>query len=123
VAHNSFLSVLVEHGIVGFLFYMGMFVAVVVSVLRLPLLERRFALVLLATLGVAMFPLTWEDRRPVWFVLAVLLGLSQTRIAARPAGRPAPATGLTPAVGRRRGGAIPARPTAPERGGTEGVRA
>ena len=38
--------------------------------------------VLLATLAVAMLPLTWEDRKVVWFVLAALLGLSQ---APRPA--------------------------------------
>ena len=51
VAHNSYLSVLVEQGIVGFLLYMSMFVAVFVSVLRLPRLERRFGLVLLAPSG------------------------------------------------------------------------
>ena len=47
------------------------------AVLRLPVLERRFALVLLATLAVAMLPLTWEDHKQVWFILAVLLGMSQ----------------------------------------------
>jgi hypothetical protein len=82
VAHNSFLSVLVEQGLVGFLLYLTMFVAVFRSTLRLPLLERRFALVLLATLGTAMFPLTWEHRKVVWFVLAALLGFSQARSAA-----------------------------------------
>jgi hypothetical protein len=81
VAHNSFVSVLVEQGIVGFLLYMMMFLAVFRSVLKLPMLERRFALVLLATLVVAMLPLTWEDRRPAWIVLAALIGLSNARIA------------------------------------------
>jgi O-antigen ligase len=83
VAHNSYLSVLVEQGIVGFVLYMAMFAAVVLSILRMPLLERRFALVLLATLGIAMFPLTWEDRRALWFVLGALLGLSQALVAGR----------------------------------------
>jgi O-antigen ligase len=77
VAHNSYISVLVEEGLIGFLLYMAMLGAVFLAVLKLPQLERRFALVLLATLGVAMMPLTWEDRRPVWFILAALLGLSQ----------------------------------------------
>jgi len=80
VAHNSFLSVLVEQGLVGFVLYMAMFVTVFLSVLKLPTLERRFALVLLATVGIAMLPLTWEDRKAVWFVLAALLGLSQAWI-------------------------------------------
>jgi len=81
VAHNSFISVLVEQGIVGFLLYMTMLVLVFLSVMKLPTLERRFALILLATLGVAMLPLTWEDRRAVWVILAILLGFSQARIA------------------------------------------
>lgn len=93
VAHNSFISVLVEQGIVGFALYMAMLLAVLRSVSRLSGLEQRFTLVLLATLGVAMMPLTWEDRRVVWIVLAILMGFSQARLAARraPAAQPAPA--------------------------------
>ena len=41
---------------------------------RLRGMDRRFALVLLATLCVTMLPLTWEDRRVVWIVMALLLG-------------------------------------------------
>ena len=81
VAHNSFVSVLVEQGVVGFALYMTMFIAVFVAVLDLPRLERRFALVLLATLCVAMMPLTWEDRKPVWLILAMLLGFAQAHVA------------------------------------------
>jgi O-antigen ligase len=90
VAHNSFLSVLVEQGLMGLLFYSSMFIAVFLSLLRLPVLERRFGLVLLATLGVTMLPLTWENAKPVWFTLAALLGLAHSRPASRePARRPA----------------------------------
>lgn len=81
VAHNTYLSVLVEQGIVGLVLYLLMFLAVYRSILRLPKLERRFALTLFATLLIAILPLTWEDRKPVWFVLATLLGLSQAWIA------------------------------------------
>jgi O-antigen ligase len=108
VAHNSYLSVLVEQGIVGFVLYMAMFAAVLLSILRMPLLERRFALVLLATLGIAMFPLTWEDRRALWFVLAALLGLSQALLVRRVVPQPptprdvAPVTRRASAVGRPR---------------------
>lgn len=98
VAHNSYLSVLVEQGLVGFLLYYAMFVAALVSVVRLPLLERRFALILLGTLSLAMFPLTWEDQKAAWFVLAALIGLGQ---AARPAAGPAP---------RRRAVLVPTAP-------------
>jgi O-antigen ligase len=101
VAHNSYISVLVEQGLVGFILYITMFIAVFSSVRKLPSLERRFALVLLATLGMAMSPLTWEDRKPVWFILAALIGLSQARDATRiGTAWPAPAGRVGPGAGR-----------------------
>lgn len=110
VAHNSFISLLVEEGIVGLLLYVTMMLAVLGAVLRLPKFDRRFALLLLATLFVAMSPLTWEDRKPVWFILAALLGLSQATLAARasaqgqaPASQPPvrPPTEIRPRPGPR----------------------
>jgi O-antigen ligase len=99
VAHNSFISVLVEQGLIGLLLYLSMFVTVFRSLRNLPVLEKRFAFILFGTLVVAMLPLTWEDRKAVWFVLAVLLGLGRagmTRLAHAvpqpwmPRGRPIP---------------------------------
>jgi len=77
VAHNSFLSVLVEQGIVGFLPFAMMFIAVYLAVMKLPTMDRRFGLVLLATLVIAMLPLSWENRKAGWFVLAALIGLAR----------------------------------------------
>jgi O-antigen ligase len=113
VAHNSYLSVLIEHGIVGFVLYMMMFVAAFRSILKLPVLERRFALVLLATLVIAMLPLTWEDRRPAWFVLAALIGFSHVQIAARGGAPRQPSPGrAAPPLGRPRATRQPERLTA-----------
>jgi hypothetical protein len=58
-----------------------MLLSVFSSVLHLPRLERRFGLVLLATLGTAMLPLTWEDEKAVWIVMAALIGMSVTHVA------------------------------------------
>ena len=104
VAHNSFLSVLVEQGMIGFLLYLMIFVVVFFAVLTLPPLERRFGLVLLAAVGTAMLPLSWEFSKPVWFILGALHGLSQ-------------------AQGIRAGGAVP-RPlgTAPRQGPPRDIR-
>lgn len=114
VAHNSFISVLVEQGLIGLSLYLLMFGAAYRAVRRLPLLERRFGLVLMATLVVAMLPLTWEHRKPVWFILAAVVGLSQAlRVA--PAGsldgriRPGPPVVRSPGS-LRRVGTVAARP-------------
>ena len=77
VAHNSFISVAVETGIIGLLLYLGMFLAVFLALQRLPSFERRFTIVLLATLVVAMLPLSWDDQKSVWFMLGLLVGLAQ----------------------------------------------
>ena len=61
----------------GLFLYLVMLLTVIRAVRKLPLLERRFALVLLATLFTAMLPLTWEDRKSVWLVLGALVGLAQ----------------------------------------------
>lgn len=100
VAHNSYISVLVEQGIVGFLLYMAMLVSVFHSVMKLRGFDRRFALVLVATLAVTMLPLTWEDRRAVWVVLALLMGFSQARIALAGVARRVPSPAMPAAVAR-----------------------
>jgi O-antigen ligase len=107
VAHNTYLTVLVEQGIVGLGLYLMMFVAVYRSVFRLPKLERRFALTLLATLAIAILSLTWEDAKPVWFILAALLGLSQAWASeaggvVRPFGPPRTGAALRPRAAARR---------------------
>jgi O-antigen ligase len=76
VAHNSFISVMVEEGLVGLLLYCTMLLAVFRDLFDLPSLERRFALVLFATLGTALLPLTWEDQKSAWYVMAILVGLT-----------------------------------------------
>jgi hypothetical protein len=65
---------------VGLVLYLSMLATVFFAILYLPRLERRFALVLLAALCVAMLPLTWEDQKPAWFSLAALIGLASARM-------------------------------------------
>jgi O-antigen ligase len=79
VAHNSFISILVEQGIIGFLLYSLIFVMVFAGIMKLSGQERRFALILFVTAVISMLPLSWEDSKPVWFILSVLVGLTMVQ--------------------------------------------
>ncbi|MGH2709524.1 MAG: O-antigen ligase family protein, partial [Actinomycetota bacterium] len=107
-AHNSYLAVLVEQGMLGFLLFLTIFVMVFVQSLNLPLLERRFALVLLATLAIAMLPLSWDDQKQVWFIWALLVAYA----AAMSQGKVAIAVRQPLGVWARRSGREPVAPRA-----------
>jgi len=117
VAHNAFLSVLVEQGLVGRVFYLSMFGLAFLAVLNLRSVDRRFALVLYAATIVTMLPLTWEDAKAVWFVLGALVGLRHAPLPMlqappwRPP-RPVPLRREAGIGGLARG---PAAPTSPGR--------
>jgi O-antigen ligase/polysaccharide polymerase Wzy-like membrane protein len=106
VAHNSFLSVLVEEGLVGLILYMTMLLSVFYYILHFPPFERRFGLVLLMTLGTAMLPLTWEHEKVAWFVMAALVGISSMQAsgpsgtARQPLLRRTAALGMPPVAAR-----------------------
>jgi O-antigen ligase len=79
VAHNTFLSVLVEEGLVGFALFLLLILSLTLPALRLPTVERNLWLVLLATWAVGVSSLTWETKKATWF----LFGLAAARLAAR----------------------------------------
>lgn len=119
-SHNSMLTVLVEQGLIGFAMYATMFGSVALAVVRLPLIDRRFGLILLAAVGIAMLPLGWEDSKSVWFVLASLLGLARAPATGARAPMPPPgrAVPVGAALGARRPGPLATRggATSPRRG-------
>lgn len=70
--HQTFLSVLVGQGIVGFALFLTMFATAVSGIRAMPTLQKRFWIVLLLTLGVGLQPRTWDYRKPLWLILGVL---------------------------------------------------
>jgi O-antigen ligase len=72
VAHNSFLSVLVELGVIGALLLAGLLGSMFYSAARLPYLEKWLWIVLLLTWTVGASSLTWEYRKATWFLLGML---------------------------------------------------
>ncbi len=81
-AHNTFLSVLVEMGTVGFGFFLLLLMTLTYGVLRMPALERGLWLVMLLTWAVGVSAMTWEFYKPTWFLfgmIAAQMGALQTR--------------------------------------------
>lgn len=71
-AHNTYLGVLVEQGVVGFGILAAIGVLVFSGMRRLEKPVRRLALVLCLTWGVGVMSLSWEHRKPTWFLLGFL---------------------------------------------------
>lgn len=72
VAHNTFLSVLVELGVVGAFLFGGLLASICYAAARLPRPEKYFWLAMLLTWAIGVSVLTWEYRKPTWFLFAIL---------------------------------------------------
>ena len=96
VAHNVFLSVLFEGGVVGFSIYIILLLAMILAALQMPRPERNLWLVALLTWGIGVCSLTWEYRKPTWFLFGMLAVQSVGLVVARPRlARPIPQPGLS----------------------------
>jgi O-antigen ligase len=72
VAHNSYLSVLVEHGLVGFVLFAGILMISVINAIRQPKRDAMFWLTVLLVWSLGASTLTWEDRKSTWLLLSLL---------------------------------------------------
>lgn len=73
LAHNTYLSVAVELGVVGFLLF-----TLIIIVIALPLVRNLNShtapgLLMLVSLLIGMMSLTWEFKKPLWLALTMLL--------------------------------------------------
>jgi O-antigen ligase len=97
VAHNTFLSMLVETGLVGFALFAALLGGVVWSIARMRGMDRITWGLVFAVWMVGANTLSWEVRKPTWMIFALVL--AQARLH-----RPAAAFIAAP---RRRGIAWP----------------
>ncbi len=73
VAHNTYLSVLVELGAVGGLVLVSLLASVVWCAVQMRDLERRLWITLLLAWGIGVSSLTWEYRKPTWLLFALVV--------------------------------------------------
>jgi hypothetical protein len=92
VAHNTFLSVLVELGIVGAVLLLALLGSIFYCAIRMRYLERCLWITLWLTWTVGVSALTWEYRKPTW----LLFGLVAAHTYARRRTEPVVACHLNP---------------------------
>jgi O-antigen ligase len=74
VAHNTFLSVLTELGIIGISLFLAVLACVLAAAFQItPRLERETWLIALGVWAVGVFTLTWENRKTTWIIFALIL--------------------------------------------------
>jgi len=100
--HNTYLSILVEEGLIGLLLYLAILTVVLERLFRLHTFERRVGLTMLATLAVAMTPLGWAGHKASWLVLALLAGLSDVLAPGRSSAVPSRPMAAVPRERARR---------------------
>lgn len=93
VAHNSFISVLVELGLIGLVLFGVVLLIVLVDALSLPTWDRRFWLTVLLVWAIGASTLTWEHRKSTWVFLTLLVA---TAALVPRRDRPAEARMVTP---------------------------
>jgi len=82
VAHNTYLSVLAELGIAGFALFLIILAIAVYHAIRQARWDSGFWLTVLMVWAVGVFALTWEQRKPTWLFLTLVVvsaGLSSQR--------------------------------------------
>ncbi len=73
VAHNTFLSVLAECGLIGFAVYALWLLTQMVYVWVLPSKERALWAVMLAVWAAGGLALSWEHRKPGWLFFGLIM--------------------------------------------------
>ena len=90
-AHNTYLSVLAETGIVGFLLFGSVLVSVLVAIRRLSGWQARYWSAQLAVLAIGAMSLSLEDSKSVWIFVGLAVSMSAAALTQPVALAPDPA--------------------------------
>jgi O-antigen ligase len=71
-SHNTFLSVLVDTGLIGFVIFISFLIIAFLPVFYLNSSQRMFNIILFLALIISMMPMEWEANKNVWYILTLL---------------------------------------------------
>jgi O-antigen ligase len=74
VAHNTFLSVLVEEGLIGFGLFCALICVLAVSAYQMPPLAQKLWVVALGVWVIGVCGATWEREKPTWLFFSLIMG-------------------------------------------------
>jgi O-antigen ligase len=80
VAHDTYLSVLVETGVPGLVLFLALLAGLYHCAFHLDYADRCLWIVLLLTWSVGVTALTWEYRKPTWFLFGLLAARAWSRL-------------------------------------------
>lgn len=80
-AHNAYLNVWVDNGVIGLAIFLSFFVVAALPYLSGWSKPGSFALVTCVALAVGVFGLSWEREKVLWFILAVLVARNGIQIS------------------------------------------
>lgn len=112
-AHNTYISVLVETGIVGFAIFVAMIVIVIKRIRRLSGWRAWYWSAQVSVLAIGAMSLSLEESKSIWIFLSLCVATSA--VAGSRSGTAVPAPIGAPAAGRGGGAAAPRWQPAPQR--------
>ena len=72
-AHNTFLSILAELGLIGFILYMALLIITLRGVFKQSNRLSALWLTVFSVWVIGVFTLTWEFRKPTWLILNLVV--------------------------------------------------
>lgn len=72
-AHNTFLSIMAELGLVGFILFSGILLIVIYEAFKQPKPYTILWLTVISVWLIGTFTLTWEYTKPTWFFLTLVV--------------------------------------------------
>lgn len=82
-SHNTYLAVLVEQGIIGFLIAGAIVFTLLRFTRQMSTLDRKLWIILLLTWGSGAMSLTWTLRKPTWLLFGLLVSCGAAHLTVR----------------------------------------